>query len=129
VLTAYDIRTTQRKVAQLADTNKTTGTSTKGIVSALGHFGLRVVAMNGRTLTDIRRALARGTRVVVCYTEPYLDSGHYAVVAGFQGGKILLLSPDERGTLPLAMPIKEFQKRWKDDVFTHSKRWAAFVTR
>lgn len=127
-LHAYGIRTTQRKAAQLADTNKTTGTSTKGLVSALGHFGLRVVAMNGRTLSNIRAALRRGTIVVVCYTEPHLESGHYGVVAGFRGENILVLDPDKRGYEPIAMPVKEFKDRWKDPIFTHSKRWAAFVT-
>jgi len=128
VLAAHGIRATQRKAAQLADTNKTVGTSTKGLVSALGHFGLVVKAAHGRGLRDIRRALRRGEHVVVCYTEPHTSSGHYAVVAGFGEDTIHLLDPDARGEAPISFPLEEFEVRWKDEVFTHSKRWAAFIT-
>ena len=126
VLAAYNIHITQRKVARLARTNKTIGTSTKGLVRALRSFGVRVKAGKS-TLENIRRDFRSGVTVIVCYTEPYYDSGHFAIVAGFRGRNILLLSPDERGNRATAMALKEFQERWKDPLFTRSRRWAAYV--
>ena len=125
-LGAFGIRTTQKKVAKLARTNKKIGTTTKGLVSALRSFGVKVNA-GRRTLGDIRRAIQDGKVVIVCYTEPHENVGHYALVGGFRGKDILLLSPDERGQAPVAMPQKEFLKRWKDPLFTHSRRWGAYV--
>ena len=127
VLRAYGIRTTQKKTARLARTNKKIGTTTRGLVSALRSFGVEVNAGNGQTLGDIRRAIRDGKVVIVCYTEPNENVGHYAVAAGFRGANILLLSPDERGQAPVAMPQKEFLQRWKDPLFTHSTRWAVFA--
>ena len=127
VLRAYGIRTTQKHAARLARTNKKIGTSTKGLTSALRTFGVRVRAGNGQTLQKIRGALKAGTIVVVCYTEPSENVGHYAVVAGFRGRTILLFSPDERGQAPVAMEQKEFLQRWKDPLFTRSTRWAVFT--
>jgi|SRR3989344_2657963 len=127
VLSSYGIRTTQKKAARLARTNKKTGTSTRGLLSALRSFGVRVRGGNGQTLGGIRRAIRANMISIVCYTEPHENIGHYAIVLGFRGGNILLLSPDERGQTPVAMPQKEFQERWKDPLFTHSRRWAAFV--
>ena len=127
VLRAYGIRTTQKHAARLARTNKKIGTSTKGLTSALRTFGVRVSGGNGQTLGDIRRAIRDGKTVIVCYTEPSENAGHYAIALGFRGGSILLLSPDERGQAPVAMPQKELQKRWKDRLFTRSTRWAVFA--
>ena len=126
VLAAYNIHITQRKVARLARTNKTIGTSTKGLVRALRSFGVRVKAGKS-TLENIRRDFRSGVTVIVCYTEPYYDSGHFAIVAGFRGRNILLLSPDERGKKPAAMTLQQLHEPRKDPLFTHSKRWAAYV--
>ena len=128
LLTAYGIRATQKKVARLAHTTKAAGTSTKGLASALRSFGMQVREDNGRSLRDIHHASREGKTVIVCYTEPRENSGHYAIVERFRGGKIFLWNPDERGNAPISMSVKEFQGRWKDTLFTHSKRWAAFVS-
>src|SRR3989344_1527161 len=127
VLSSYGIRTTQKKVARLAHTNKKIGTTTRGLVSALRSFGAEVGGGNGQRLGDIRRAIRDGKAVIVCYTEPNENVGHYAVAVGFDGANILLFSPDERGQRPVQMPLTEFRKRWKDPLFTHSRRWGAYV--
>src|SRR3989344_4446351 len=127
VLRAHGIHATQRSAARLLHTTKAVGTSTKRLVGALRSFSLRVNAGNGLSLKDIHRALQEKSIVIVCYTEPREHQGHYAVVAGFRGTSILLFSPDERGDRPVLMPLKEFEERWHDPLFTRSKRWAAFV--
>ena len=126
VLRAYGIRTTQKKAERLARTNKKIGTTTRGLVSALRSFGVEVNA-GRQTIGGVDRAIRDGKVVIVCYTEPNENVGHYAVAVGFDGADILLLSPDERGQRPVRMPIAEFRKRWKDPLFTHSRRWGAYV--
>ena len=58
VLRAYGIRTTQKEVAKLAHTTEAVGTSTKGLVSALEHYGAEVSA-GGR---ENARRCAKGAR-------------------------------------------------------------------
>lgn len=127
VLRAFGIRATQRTIARIAHTNKKVGTSTKNLVFALRSFGLTVEARNKYSVRDLQRAFKEGEATIVCYTEPKQHEGHYAVLAGFRGENILLLSPDELGYGPISMPIKEFESRWKDPLFTKTIRWAAFV--
>ena len=69
VLWAYGIRTTQKKAARLARTNKKIGTTTRGLVSALRSFGVEVNA-GRQTIGGIDRAIRDGKVVIVCYTEP-----------------------------------------------------------
>ncbi|RJR12548.1 hypothetical protein C4585_03515 [Candidatus Parcubacteria bacterium] len=127
-LRSYGIRVTQREAAKRAKTTKEKGTSTSGLVRALKSFGLRVHASGKSTLKDVRKGIGEGITVIVCYTEPKAEEGHYAVVMGFHGDQIYLASPDERGSALVAMPLKEFERRWKDPLYTHSRRWAAFIT-
>jgi len=127
VLRAFGMYSTQRAIARLARTNKKIGTSTKNLVSVLRSFGLKVEVRNGYSIQDLRDALKKGYAIIVCYTEPHQEEGHYGIVAGFKGKNILIYAPDERGYDPISMRIDEFESRWKDPLFTRSNRWAAIV--
>jgi len=125
-LRAFGIHATQRQIARIARTKKSVGTSTKELVSVLRRFGVHVTDGDGNTLNKIRKEIQKRV-VIVCYTEPHQEEGHYGIVAGFKGKNILIYTPDERGYAPISIPIKEFESRWKDPLFTKTIRWAAIV--
>jgi ABC-type bacteriocin/lantibiotic exporter with double-glycine peptidase domain len=123
---AFGTRITQKEAARRAGTTHTHGTKTAALVRALKSFGLRIEAGNNKNLSLLRRALTQGSIVVVCYTEPILEWGHYAIVKEFRGKNIILIDPDAR-TGKTSLRIEEFKKRWKDPLFTRSVRFAAII--
>lgn len=126
ILAACDIQTTQRALAQRAHTNKKMGTSAINMIKTLKHFKLSVRAGNRRSLPQIAQALTSGKLVIICYTEPFLEWGHYAIVQALTDTFIHLLDSDaHKGKTTLT--IEEFKHRWKDPLFTKTIRWAAFV--
>lgn len=124
---AYGGAITQHDAALLANTNEQTGTSTEGLVAALVSRGLRVDAAESRSINDVREALGREHIAVVCYTEPVLEWGHYAIVESVQDDTVTLIDPDAR-TGKTSLKLDEFERRWKDPLFTKTVRWAAFVS-
>jgi ABC-type bacteriocin/lantibiotic exporter with double-glycine peptidase domain len=127
VLGAFGRTITQQEAAALAQTNEEVGTPVEGLVGALKGLGVTVEAKEGTTLGEIEAALAGETICIVCYTEPVLEWGHYAIVEKIENGEIALIDPDAR-TGTTSMMLDEFERRWKDPLFTKSERWAAFVS-
>ncbi len=111
----------------MAGTNEEVGTPVSGLIKALEQEGFTVDAAEERILNDVRDALGRKELVVVNSTEPVLEWGHYAIVEKFEGDTLILIDPDSR-TGKTSMGIEEFERRWKDPLFTKANRWAAFVT-
>ena len=124
---AYGLSISQQEAARIADTTEADGTMTHNLVEALRGLGASVGEGDDKNLEDIRKALAEDAIVVVCYTEPIEEWGHYAIVQKLDGEKIVLIDPDAR-TGSTTLMIDEFERRWQDPLFTKSTRWAAFVT-
>jgi ABC-type bacteriocin/lantibiotic exporter with double-glycine peptidase domain len=126
VYSAYGVRITQKEAGRLAKSNSVRGTTVKDLVAVLKEPGFTVTAGENKTLATIKNALKKDAIVIVCYTEPVLEWGHYAIVEKISGGKITLIDPDSRtGTTSLL--LEEFNKRWRDPLFTKTVRWAAIV--
>lgn len=128
ILGAYGIRTSQEKLAQeigVAGILKH-GTKITILVSMLKKRGFRVSASNRKTLVGIKHAIENGSIVVVCYTEPVFEWGHYAIVKQIDAKKIILIDPDTR-TGRTSMATAEFKRRWKDPLFSKTVRWAAII--
>ncbi len=131
-LAAQGIKVSQKKLAKEAHTPMTrhSGTELKHMVSVLRAHGLRVRGGNRKSLADIRAALKTKAIVIVCWEEPEFYGGHYVIVRGIEKGEIVLQDPDEKPPkeTDLRYPVRIFSKNWKDDIYTKSLRWAAFVT-
>lgn len=125
-LASFGIRASQDTLAKTAKTNKKIGTSTTNLVHTLRAYKLRVRAGNKQTITRIKTALAAGDVVIICYTEPILEWGHYAIVRKITDTRIQLIDSDAR-TGKTSLMLDEFMRRWKDPLFTKTVRWAAFV--
>lgn len=117
----------QDELAKAAKTNKKTGTSALNLVRALRLYKMGVRAGNGKTLPALTQALHEDKVVIICYTEPILEWGHYAIVERITDKRITLIDSDAR-TGKTSLMLDEFMQRWHDPLFTKTKRWAAFVS-
>jgi ABC-type bacteriocin/lantibiotic exporter with double-glycine peptidase domain len=125
-LGAFGMNITQRQAAREARTDQHKGTGVRDLVEVLKRHGLRVSAGNNKNLALLKRSLKKEAVAIICYTEPLLEWGHYAIVKKFYADRILLIDPDSR-TGTTAMLAAEFKRRWKDPLFTKTIRWAAIV--
>lgn len=126
-LAAHGINLSQRTLAREAQTNARIGTGTKGMVQTFKRHHLVISAKNRNTLYELEQALAEKKLVVICYTECTDNAGHYAIVKKIGKKFITLLDPAEKDGQALRLTIGEFQKRWKDPLYTKTLRWAAFA--
>jgi len=127
-LASYGVHKTQGTIAKEMKTPRTMheGTKPAAIIAALRKQEFAVRAGIKKTIRDIQAALKKDSIVVICYTEPIMEWGHYAIVRRFKGNEIVLLDPDSR-TGRTTLLTSEFKRRWHDPLFTHTVRWAAFV--
>jgi ABC-type bacteriocin/lantibiotic exporter with double-glycine peptidase domain len=125
-LGAHGMQITQKEAARRAQTNRTHGTVPSNLVQVFRDAGFKVRAGERQNLKTVAKALEKDAIVIVCYTEPIMEWGHYAIVKEISDGKVKLIDPDAR-TGRTAMLIPEFNRRWHDHLFTHTTRWAAIV--
>jgi ABC-type bacteriocin/lantibiotic exporter with double-glycine peptidase domain len=129
-LAAYGIEAPQERLAQEARTplDMHSGTELVHMVAVLRSYGLEVDASQNRNIEAVVGALQKDAIVIICYTEPVEEWGHYAIVKEFRGDNIVLIDPDSR-TGETSLLTEEFERRWQDPLFTKSVRWAAFVSK
>jgi len=126
VFGAHGMKISQNEAARRARTNRDRGTTTRELVKVLRGAGFNVRAGERQNLKTVERALDKGAMVIVCYTEPVMEWGHYSIVREISDGKVRLMDPDAR-TGKTSMLVDEFRSRWKDPLFTRTVRWAAIV--
>ena len=129
ILATEGIKRSQHQLAKEAKTpmHPEAGTELKHIISVLRTYGFRVRAGNNKNLATLKKELAAGSIVIVCYTEPVWEWGHYSLMRDIQKDKVLLIDPDI-STGKRSFDIAEFKLRWKDKKHTNTIRWGAFVT-
>jgi ABC-type bacteriocin/lantibiotic exporter with double-glycine peptidase domain len=128
ILAAYGTRLSQEAIAKEMKTPRTMheGTKPSQLVATMARHGFSVRAGENKRIDALQNALKKDAAVIVCYTEPVLEWGHYAIVQKFYKNRILLIDPDSRTGFS-AMLVDEFKRRWKDPLFTKTVRWAAIV--
>lgn len=119
-------------LAREAKTSKETGTKHKGMIETAKKEGFFVYVNSESDAEEIRRFLALEHPVIVDFLEPSSDIGHYAVATAIgRGGpffrKVIHLNDPWNGK-DFKMPLKEFEKRWKDPL-TKSKGWLMVVSK
>ncbi len=111
VLAYFGLRVPVRRLCRDMRTTAKTGTTRRAMLAEARRRGLNARARAGLGLADLRRAIARGSPVIVNYLMPVDEINHYAVVAGFSGRDIVLWDPD-RGKR-FRLPVREFDRRWQ----------------
>ncbi len=95
-----------------AKTNKE-GTTHEGMIETALREKFYCYVNEGSSIEEIKYFVHLGLPVIVDYTEPSGEDGHYAVMSGYQDGHIILNDPwNGKG---FKLPEKEFISRWYDD--------------
>lgn len=119
VLHYFGINKTEEEIRQKAKTDEN-GTTTQNIIKVAKQFGLKTKAQYNMKEQELKDWIDKKIPVIICfqawgYKKYYKnkESGHYAVVIGYDEENIYLQDPsieDARGYLPW----DEFIERWHD---------------
>lgn len=135
MLAYYGIEKTEEELAQLAGTNKETGTDDKALQRVLESFGLKVEIKSEASFEDIQGWLDKEVPVVVDwftrgradYPDSAVADGHYSIVVGLDADFTYLQDPEIGALRKLARG--DFMKVWFDFRGEHITSWGAMVLR
>lgn len=105
------INRSQNYWAKQTKTNRKNGCSEKEMVRVAEKLGFKSYIKHKSTIKELRDLLNKGSMIIVDWFSPE-EAGHYSVVAGFEGNKILLADP-HFGKI-VRHDIKWFEERWFD---------------
>lgn len=119
----------EEKLAKEAKTTRNDGTNHEGMIDAALQEKFYCYVNEGSSLDEVKYFINRGFPVVVDYTEPSGEEGHYAVVSGHQNGHVMLNDPWNGKNFKLT--DKEFTSRWHDGHGGHHRceRWIMVISR
>lgn len=109
-----------------AHTNKVKGTKHKWMLEVAIREGFYCYINSSSSLNEIKQFLLLGLPIIVDFTEPSQNSGHYAVVVGYKRNKIIMNDPWNGKNL--SMSESNFTKRWHD-VLTESHGWMMVISK
>lgn len=115
----------QQQIAQLLQTRPDYGTRRGAIVRVARSAGFHVKAWRNASLDQLKKCLSRGIPVLVNYRETEENIGHFAIVTGFEKGRILLHDPWHGKFISLSED--EFVRRWYGKHRWTHKRWACAI--
>lgn len=107
----YGINKSEKELAKLTKTTPTRGCFEKDMVRASNQFGFKAVVKDKSSIKELRKLVSKGIPVIVDWFSP-IDAGHYSVVVGFSGSKILIADP-LFGKI-MKYNLKWFEERWID---------------
>ena len=118
-------RVSEEKIRREAGTAREHGTSHQGMIEAATKEGFYCYINEASSLHEAKHFLELHIPVIVDYTEPSDDEGHYAVVTGFSDNAIILNDPWNGRNFSISE--KEFLRRWYDRDL-RSNRWLIIVS-
>lgn len=128
ILYYFNINTTEEEVREIAETTKK-GTHTTKIIKAARFFGLKTKARYNMQEQDLKDSLNKKRPIIVCFQAwgdikyyKTKDSGHYAVVIGYDEENIYFQDPSIREKSRGYLSWQEFIHRWHDKDSENNKR-------
>ncbi len=120
----WGARLSESKLVKLAHSSPF-GTSHGGLLQSVLDAGLYCYLNADTSIEEIKYLLRSGWPVIVNYTEPSTNDGHYAVAVGFSERSIILNDPWNGPNFKLPWP--EFERRWYDHGLHRSSHWLLAV--
>ena len=105
-------------------TSKNFGTSHEHMMEAARKEGFHSYDNHNSSIPEIKEFIKKGLPVIVNFIDQESGEGHYAVVCGFEKGKIILNDP--LGVKNLKMGEQEFISNWHNAKNT-SARWMMVI--
>ena len=109
-----------------ANTRKFTGTRHEGMISTATKEGFYCYVNSDSTFDEVKSFLSQGHPVIIDYTEPSENIGHYAVVVGYKGNRIIMNDPWNGRNF--SIDEKELIERWHDSI-TKSRGWMMVISK
>ena len=107
----------EKRLATEAGTNSAVGTTHQGMIDTALQENFYCYINQDSTIEEIKYFVKLGFPVIVDYTEPSSDEGHYSIVSGYQDGHIILNDPwNGKG---FSLTTADFLSRWHDSHSGH----------
>lgn len=106
----HHTRVGEEVISESAGTNPRTGTARAAMLRAARMHGFVCRMSSNGTWSDVLQSLKEGMPVLINYREPSKEEGHYALVTGIRGDRVLLNDPWNGH--PFSLPINELKRRW-----------------
>lgn len=126
VLVFLGRRKNEKNLSKEAHTNSRGGTNHEGMIRTACQEGFYSYVNSGSSIEEIKHFLASNHPVIVDFIEPKTNEGHYAVIVGIVGEKIVLNDPWNGRHYKIS--IKKFKNNWHDPI-THSKKWIMVIAK
>jgi ABC-type bacteriocin/lantibiotic exporter with double-glycine peptidase domain len=111
VLDYYGIKKSEKELARLTKTRKTTGCSEKEMIKLAKDLGFKSYIKQNSNINELKKLSKKGIPVIVDWFSPE-ECGHYSVLAGFNKDSIILADP-HFGKI-VQHKITLFNERWFD---------------
>lgn len=108
-------------VAAMLGTTEDHGTDLKNFTAAAEEFGLECRSGHDGTIEDLERLLAEGYVVLLEYTLPDENIGHFGVLQKIEGGNISLWQPAAMYDMEPIYSLDKFQSLWHEGQRFHGK--------
>jgi hypothetical protein len=107
---------------------KATGLANHKLVEAALRLKFFCYVNENSTIDEVKYFLHLGLPVIVNYTEPYTDGGHFAVVSGYRRLSKRLVLHDPYLGKNYHITEKEFTPRWHGEFQSHN-RWMMVISK
>lgn len=109
-------------------TTKKDGTYHSGLIREARKENFFCYINNKSTIHEIRHYINLGLPAIINYNEPFSNTGHYAVVVGYDKNRIILNDPWNGKNYKISE--HEFVSRWHDCLNKHTcKKWVMIISK
>ena len=109
-----------------AHADKIDGTKHKWMIESAASEGFHCYVNSQSTINEIKHFISLGFPVIVDYTEPSENIGHYSVIIGYKYDKIIMNDPWNGKSFSIS--DDNFAGRWHDSI-TKSRGWIMVISK
>ncbi len=113
VMGYYGIQKSEDYWAKLTKSSRTKGCDEENIIKAAKKLNFKGYVKQNSSIKELRELVKKGIPIIVDWFSPE-EAGHYSVVVGFEGNKILIADP-HFGKI-MKHDVNWFEERWFDIV-------------
>ena len=126
VLAFFGDKESENFLIKTAHTDKNFGTKHEWMIKTGKSEGFYCHSNSNSSIHEIEHFLLIGLPVIVDYTEPSENIGHYSVITGFKGNEIIMNDPWNGRNFSISK--SEFMSRWHDNI-TKSQKWIMVISK
>ncbi len=126
VLGFFSDKKSEKFLIKKAHTDKVEGTKHKWMIDTSIREGFYCYVNSHSTIHEIKHFIVIGFPVIVDFTESSEEIGHYAVVVGYKGNKIIMNDPWNGRNFSITED--DFTERWHDRL-TKSHGWIMVISK